>query len=74
MSDKPEVLLCRECRWSKPETHSEWNLRCHHPAVTRNDSRALSSGTAFSGTSCREERDHRWFAVCGMAGKRWRST
>lgn len=62
--------FCAECKYSKPETNSPWNLRCVNPYVNANDSWALSSST-IHGTTCSTERDKRFFAACGMKGKLW---
>jgi hypothetical protein len=69
---KPFPLLCKECKWSKPEANSDWNLRCTHPFVNSRDPWALSAGRGSGGTTAREERGKRsWFAACGMKGKLW---
>jgi hypothetical protein len=65
-----QVKYCTDCKWSKPEINSEWNLRCAHPEVNARDPWALSA-KVIGGTSCREEREVRWFATCGMKGKLW---
>lgn len=64
------IKLCKECKWSKPETHSIWNLRCVNVEVNKKDSWALSAAD-FQGSDCRSERDVRWFATCGIKGKQW---
>ena len=62
--------FCKECVWSEPEERSNWNLRCHNPLVNGSDSWSLSS-TKVSGTSCQNEREKTWFAVCGIKGKQF---
>jgi len=70
MSTKLPVVFCRDCKHSKPEPNSTWNLRCHHPEVNRKDEWALSStDISGRGTDCRGERAGGWFAVCGRKGK-----
>lgn len=66
--------FCKDCHWSKPETNSQWNLRCINPLVNGDDSWALSA-SSISGTSCHTEREFRWysFPACGMSGKQWLS-
>ena len=61
---------CNECKHSKPEIDSAWNLRCHHPVVNSNDAWALGSAK-MNGTQCTEERKGRFFVKCGMKGKLW---
>ena len=69
---RPFPVLCRDCSHSEPEHQFEHNLRCKHPVVNANDPWALSSGSSFAGTSCREQRQSRsWFAPCGIKGKLW---
>jgi len=68
---KPYPALCKDCKHSKPEEHSEWNLRCQHPKVNANDPYALTSAKEIYGTECRPEREKRFFARCGMSGKMW---
>jgi hypothetical protein len=65
-----KVKLCKDCVWSEPEENSSWVLRCQHPIVNSKDAWALSQAK-FTGTACREEREVRWFASCGMKGKLW---
>ncbi len=36
-----ELKLCQNCKWSKPEPHSEWSNRCFHPGVNAKDYHAL---------------------------------
>ena len=64
------IKLCKDCKWSQPDTHSSWNLRCVNVVVNKNDSWALASAT-FAGSDCRSERELRWFAACGIKGKQW---
>lgn len=69
---KPFPALCRDCKHSKPEVRSEWNLRCQHPVVNARDPWALSNAADNRGTDCRGERERTsWFAKCGMRGKLW---
>lgn len=69
-----KVKLCRECRHSKPEEGSEWNLRCMHPEVNCRDPWALS-GSKPSGSNARDEREKTWtirgISPCGMRGALW---
>lgn len=71
--NKPFPLFCKDCAHSAPEERSEWNLRCHHPAVNANDPWALSASSTrnSAGTDCGIEREIKWFAKCGMKGKLW---
>ena len=63
--------FCKDCRWSVPEPKFEWNLKCLSPYVNADDPWALSHNGHMSGTSCREERSRKWFAVCGIKGRQW---
>ena len=74
---KPFPALCRDCKHSKPEEHSEseWNLRCIHPIVIAKDPWALAGSGALRGSDCRLERDCRGlFAPCGIKGKLWEAS
>lgn len=64
------VKYCTECKWSSPDRHSTWTLRCNHPVVNSKDPWSLAA-TEVSGSSCRDEREKVWFATCGMSGKLW---
>lgn len=67
---KPYPALCRNCKHSRPEANSSWNLKCQHPRVNAADPWALSrADEGAAGTDCRGERERRWFAPCGMSGK-----
>lgn len=68
--NKPFPALCKDCKWSKPETYSNWNLRCHHPKVNAKDPWALGSASA-NGTACNHEREQGFFSQCSMKGKLW---
>lgn len=68
--NKPFPALCKDCKYSKPEERSEWNLRCFDPSVNAKDPYALGSANG-SGTSCTNEREKSWPAACGMRGARW---
>ena len=68
--NKPYPALCKDCRHSKPEAKSQWNLRCYEPKVNSRDAWALGSLDA-SGTSCTSEREKSWPAPCGMRGAKW---
>ena len=61
---------CVDCKWSKPDLTCSWNLRCANPKVNSTDPWALSA-TEINGSSCREERESRFFGKCGMSGKLW---
>lgn len=63
--------FCRDCKWSKPEERSEWNLRCHHRIINRHDAWALSAAGGGKGTDCHNERSKSWPAKCGMRGALW---
>lgn len=63
-------VYCKDCKFSKPDSHSTWELRCHHPKVNASDPYALVSSTG-NGSSCLEERKKSSFAVCGRLGKLW---
>lgn len=64
------VKLCKDCKWSIVDPTSPWQLLCANVEVNRKDPWVLSSSKA-SGTNSRTERKGRWFAVCGMVGKKW---
>jgi hypothetical protein len=69
---KPYPALCKDCKHSNQQKSAEWNLLCAHPVVNAGDPWALSRSSASdTGSSCREERQRRWFAPCGMGGKLW---
>lgn len=66
-----KIAYCKDCKFSKPEERSEWNLRCHNPIVNRKDYWALSS-IKMNGSSCSEERKGGiLFSKCGMRGALW---
>lgn len=67
---KPYPAFCKDCKHSKPEERSEWNLRCHNPVVNGKDRWALS-GVNSQGSNCSDERSRNWFAPCGMRGALW---
>jgi hypothetical protein len=68
------VKFCKECKWSRPETHSEWRLKCVHPEINSRDSWALARGSGDVGSDAQRERSNTsWFAKCGMKGKLWES-
>ena len=62
--------FCRDCKFSKPEERSEWNLRCINDLVAESDAWSLSA-LENKGTDCRLEREKPWlsFPACGKAGK-----
>jgi hypothetical protein len=68
------VKLCRDCKYSVPEPHSEWTLRCMHPLVNARDPWALA-GSKPHGSCARDEREKTWtlrgLAPCGMRGALW---
>jgi len=67
---KPYPSLCKDCKHSKTEERSEWNLRCHHPVVNAKDPWALASINA-GGSNCSTVREKHWPAACGMRGALW---
>lgn len=67
---EPKVRLCRECKHCMPEPGSEWNLRCMHHRVNREDPWALA-GAKPHGSDAREERSRKLFYQCGMPGALW---
>ena len=67
---KPYPALCKDCKHSKPDKNSAWNLRCHNPQVNAHDPWTLG-GISGSGTDCAGERMRWWPAVCGMRGAQW---
>lgn len=69
--NKPYPALCNDCKWSKPEERSEWNLRCHHPVINAGDAWALAAAGIIRGSGCREEREKVFWSKCGMKGKLW---
>ncbi len=74
MIHKVKVKFCKDCRHSAPEERSEWNLVCRQPDVNRKDYWALSASSAEMsgrGTGCSTERGKKWFAACGIKGKKW---
>lgn len=69
---KPFPALCKDCKHSKAQTGSGWNLLCLHPKVNAKDPWALSrADTHDGGSNCKEEREKMWLAQCGMSGKLW---
>ena len=72
MSNKP-VVFCRNCKHSRSDPSATWNLRCHNLDVNRKDSWALAASSDVGrGTDCHTERGNtKWFAVCGMKGKKY---
>lgn len=69
---KPYPALCKDCKHSNPQKGSDWNLLCLNPVVNADDPWALSrASVSDSGSSCREERQRKWLAPCGMSGKLW---
>lgn len=69
---KPFPVLCKECKFSIPEEHSEWNLRCINPIINAKDPFALATNSVkIHGSDCRRERSKTWFIRCGMKGKLW---
>jgi hypothetical protein len=71
MMSRPFPVFCRDCKHSRHEKGSEWNLKCHNPLVNAKDPWALSCSKNHSGTSCLDERRIFWFAICGTEGKLW---
>ena len=77
MSAKPFPALCRDCKWSRPERpDSKWNNVCTNPHVVATHPWALANNREGEPAwpMCRDERDKgRWkfWAPCGMTGKRW---
>lgn len=69
---KHALRFCKDCKFSNPEEHSIWNLKCVNPAVLSEDAWALAHAT-FNGSECRTERGKRWyiFPKCGMSGKQF---
>ena len=67
---KPYPALCKDCKYSKPEERSDWNLRCHHPVVNAADPWALGSKN-IGGSSCTTIRQKSWPSACGMRGALW---
>lgn len=66
-----ELKLCRNCKYSSPESTSTWDLECLHPKV--NVSNAWFLGTANpGGKSTRQERESNWNIIwrtpCGTRG------
>jgi len=69
---KPYPALCKDCKHGTVETSATWNLLCLHPVVNAGDAWALArASTSDQGSSCRDQRERRWFAPCGMPGKLW---
>jgi hypothetical protein len=78
MKNKPYPALCKDCKWSVPESsehRSSFNL-CTHPKVVAKDNWALAAnfeGKPY-GSSCSEERRKTgFFVACGAKGKLWES-
>ena len=72
---KPFPALCKDCKYSRPEDErSHYNV-CTHPKVMSDDSYTLASNFINKphGSSCRDEREKKLFAKCGMKGKLWES-
>ena len=69
---KPYPTLYKDCKHSKPSKDAEWNLLCQHPVVNAGDPWALARASISSaGSGCRDERQRKWLAPCGMRGKLW---
>jgi hypothetical protein len=70
---KPYPCFCNDCKYSKPEINSEWNLKCHHPEVNADDAWALSNSfKSGGGSDCSKQRQEvGWFTPCGKSGKLW---
>jgi hypothetical protein len=64
------LKLCRECKYSV-KVPNDYGLRCASPEVNSSDPWALSSSKEWAFTDCRAERGRKWFAVCGIKGKKW---
>jgi hypothetical protein len=77
MTEATEVRLCRDCRHSKADTSSPWQLNCYHPKVNAKDPWALA-GAELHGSSARAERESNryklWLAPCGTRGALWDPT
>lgn len=71
MSNKPFPALCRECKYSAVDKTASWNLRCGHPIVNGSDPWALTATQMDYGSSCKDEREKKFFSRCGMSGKLW---
>ncbi len=72
MMSKPYPALCKDCKHSNPQKDSDWNLLCLNPVVNAGDPWALSrASVSDAGSSCRDERQRKWLAPCGMRGKLW---
>ncbi len=65
------LKLCRECRFHVVASQGSYELRCNNEEVNGGDPWALSSNRAWAHTNCRGEREKKWFAVCGIKGKKW---
>lgn len=68
--NKPYPALCKDCKWSRVSESSRWETRCQHPRVNAQDAWALTA-TTISGSAARDQRERKWFAVCGQSGKLW---
>lgn len=65
------IKLCKDCKYSKVDDSSSWQLRCYHTEVNRLNPYALGRAT-FTGTECAEARKAlSWFKGCDMKGKLW---
>lgn len=65
------IKTCKDCKFSKPDSTYDWELRCQNIEVNSKDAWALGSAK-FKGKSAVEERRNTgFFAVCGMKGKLW---
>ena len=54
-----ELKLCRNCKYSRLENGSSWQLECLHPKVNATDSWVLSS-SEIKGNNARMERESNW--------------
>ena len=74
-----KVKFCKDCKWSRHNSRSSYDLRCINDQVVSEYPWALSrwkdpnEDTEYNyGTGCHEERSKKsWFAPCGIKGKLW---
>ena len=78
MEEVLKVKFCKDCKWSRSNSRSTYELRCIHDLVVAEYPWALarwkdpSEETEYNyGTGCHEERSKKWFAKCGIKGKLW---
>ena len=73
MKKMPELKLCMNCKWSKPDVPSSWSNQCFNPFVIMSNCWALDNNNEGMprGVDCSGERRGGFFAKCGQKGKQY---